>query len=68
MQDSERVDKLCLKFLILYGLDIFFSELNFVIIDVAFRLHIFIMSRSLKFGDMVEVLLALNYQFSKLSS
>ena len=61
MEDSEWPKKLCLQLPVLFGLDIFAVQPNFIIRGIAPRVDAFIVSLLLKFLSMVEVFSANNH-------
>ena len=64
MEDSKWPKELCLQLLVLFGLDIFTIQPNFITEKIAPRLDAFIMGPFLEFLGMVEVFSANNYQLS----
>ena len=65
MEDSEWPKKLCFQIPVVFGLDIFAVQPNFLAGGVASRFDSFIVSLFLKFLGMVEVFSANNHQFSE---
>ena len=61
MQNLKRFKELCLQLPVLFGLDVFAIQPNFIIGDIASRLNAFIMSLLLKFLSVVQIFLANNY-------
>ena len=63
-QNSKRFEELRLQLPILFGLDIFVIQPNFITRGIALRLDAFIVGPFLKFLGMVEVFFANDHQFS----
>ena len=63
MQNSKKFEELCLQFLVLFGLDIFTVQPNFIIGDIVSRLDAFIVGPFSKFLGMVEVFFGLKAGF-----
>ena len=64
MEDSEWPKELCLQLLVLFGLDVFAVQSNFITGGIASRLDAFIVGPFLKFLSVVEVFSANNHQLS----
>ena len=64
MKDPEWPKKLCLQLPVLFSLDIFAIQPNFITRSIAFRLNAFIVGPFLKFLGMVEVFSTNDHQLS----
>ena len=62
VQNSKRSKELCFQLPILFGLNVFAVQPNFITRNIAPRLDAFIISPLLKFLSVMEVLLANNHQ------
>ena len=65
MEDSERPKELCFQLSVVFGLDIFAVQPNFLVGGVASRFNSLIVSSFLRFLGMVEVFSVNNDQFSE---
>ena len=63
MQNSKRSEELCLQLPVLFGLDIFAVQPNFITGGIASRLDAFIVGLFLKFLDMMEIFFRLRAGF-----
>ena len=65
MEHPKWLKQLCLQLPVVFGLNIFAVQPNFLAGGVAPRLNSLVMSLFLKFWGMVEIFLANNYQLSE---
>ena len=64
MEHPEQPKKLCLQLPVIFGLDVFIVQPNFLAGGIASKFDPLIVNLFLKFLGIVEVFLANNHQFS----